>query len=274
MKYFRSCPCVAAIKFAHTIRIIDSCMKITVTMEATTLNGPTISVPGRSTSNNYVPTTIGTSPEYQHRIAEISARAVLHDPLNILFQREKTGMAVPVTTSQLYEACITRTKTKVAAGSFIAEAAGFAAVACWEPPESIGPDRTEETIEDISRERPIFAKFLKEYEETRREVFEGSRKFWVLSLMARDPDRADKGAVRAVIEPFVARARRNGVPLWLVAGNERARDVYGYFGFRVVKVMRNVPTVGMKEEGALSEKDMEGVRSWCMVANWPPEKAE
>lgn len=243
-------------------------------MEATTLNGPSISVPGRSLSKSSVPTTTSTSPEYQHRVAEISARAVLNDPLNILFQREKTGMAVPVTTSQLYEACIVRTKTKVAAGAFIAEAAGFATVACWEPPESISPDRTEAALEEISRQRPIFAKFLREYEETRREVFGGSRKFWVLSLMARDPDRADKGAVRAVIEPFVAKARRDGVPLWLVAGNERARDVYGYFGFRVVKVLRSFPTDRMKVEGGLSEKDEEGVRTWCMVANWPTEKVE
>lgn len=241
-------------------------------MEATTLNGPSISVPGRTSLQSSVPITTSTSTEYQHRIAEISARAVLHDPLNILFQREKTGMAVPVTTSQLYEACITRTKAKVAAGAFIVEAAGFAAVACWEPPESIGPDRTEETIEEISRQKPIFAKFLREYEATRREVFGGLRKFWVLSLMARDPERADKGAVRAVIEPFVAKARRDGVPLWLVAGNERAKNVYEYFGFRVVKVMRNFPTDRMGVEVASSEKDKEGVRTWCMVANWPPEK--
>lgn len=248
--------------------------KETVTMEATTLNGPGISVRGPASSINHVPTTTSTSPEYQHRIAEISARAVLHDPLNILFQREKTGMAVPVTTSQLYEGCIARTKTKVAAGAFIVEAAGFAAVACWEPPESIGDDRTEETLEELSSQKPIFAKFLREYEETRREVFGDTRKFWVLSLMARDPERADKGAVRAVIEPFVARARRDGVPLWLVAGNERAKDVYGYFGFRVVKVLRSVPTDRMKAEGGLSEKDQQGVRSWCMVANWPTEKVD
>lgn len=241
-------------------------------MEATTLNGPSISVPGRSSSNNYVPTTIDTSPEYQHRISEISARAVLHDPLNTLFQREKTGMAAPVTASQLYEGCITRTRTKVAAGAFIVEAAGFASVACWEPPESIAPDRTEEALEEISRQKPIFAKFLREYEQTRREIFGDLRKFWVLSLMARDPERADKGAVRAVIEPFVAKARKDGDPVWLVAGNERAKNVYEYFGFRVVKVLRSFPTDRMKAEGALSGKDMEGVRTWCMVANWPPEK--
>lgn len=243
-------------------------------MEATTLNGPSISVPGQSSSNNDVPTTISTSPEYQHRISEISARAVLHDPLNILFQREKTGMTVPVTTSQLYEACIVRTRTKVAAGAFIVEAAGFASVACWEPPESISPDRTPETIEEISQQKPIFARFLKEYEEARREVFGDLRKFWVLSLMARDPERADKGAVRAVIEPFVAQAQKDGAPVWLVAGNPRAKDVYGYFGFRVVKTLKSFPTESMKAEGGLSEKDEAGVSTWCMVANWPPEKVD
>lgn len=240
-------------------------------MEATTLNGPSISVPGPSSSPSPVPTTIGTCHEYQHRISEISARAVLHDPLNNLFQREKTGRDVPVTASQLYEGCIARTRTKIAAGAFIVEAAGFAAVACWEPPESIGPDRSDEVIEEISREKPIFGRFLKEYEEARREAFGDLRRFWVLSLMARDPERTDKGAVRAVIEPFVAKAREDGVPLWLVAGNERARNVYEYFGFRVVKVLRSSATEQMKGEGRLCEKDREGVSTWCMVANWPPQ---
>jgi hypothetical protein len=251
-------------------------------MEATTLHGPNISVPEPPSSNNnvpttknYVPTTISTSPEYQHRISEISARAVVNDPLNILFQREKTGSTPPVhTVAWQYEACMARTRTKVAAGAFIVEAAGFAAVACWEPPESIGPDRTPEQLDEIARERPIFAKFLKEYEEKRREVFGDLRKFWNLSLMARDPDRADKGAVRAVLEPTIAKARKNGEPLWLVAGNPRARDVYSYFGFRVVKELKSFATDKMKAEGGLSEKDLEGVSTWCMVANWPIEKVE
>ncbi|KAK2605569.1 hypothetical protein N8I77_008398 [Diaporthe amygdali] len=240
-------------------------------MEATTLNGPSISVAGPSKSS--VPITTSTSAEYQHLLAEISARATLDGPLNILFQLEKTGPTVPVTASQLYEGCMGRIKTKVEAGSFIVEAADFAAVACWEPPESIGPDRSAESIEELSRERPIFAKFVKEYEEARRQIFGDIRKFWVLSLMARDPQRTDKGAVRAVIEPFVAQARRDGVPLWLVAGNERARDVYGYFGFRVVKVLMSFPTERMKAEGGLSQELQKGVPTWCMAANWPPEKA-
>ncbi|POS76278.1 hypothetical protein DHEL01_v205332 [Diaporthe helianthi] len=250
-------------------------------MEATTLDGPSISVPTPSSSDshipateNHAPTTIGTSPEYQHRISEISARATIHDPLNILFQWEKTGPTTPFTVDQQYEASIKRVRSKVAAGAFIVESAGFAAVACWQPPGSTAPDRTEEELEEISRDRPIFAKFLKEEEEARRELFGESRQYWNSSLMARDPERVDKGAVRAVLEPFVAEARRKGEPLWLVAGNERARDVYGYFGFRVVKVLVSYPTDRMRVEGGLSEKDMVGVQTWCMAANWPVAKVE
>ncbi|KAG8161562.1 hypothetical protein KVR01_008549 [Diaporthe batatas] len=244
-------------------------------MEATTLNGSSISVPGPSSDGqipvrqNQVPITIGTSTEYQHRLSDISARATTQDRLNTLFQWEKTGPSVPFTVDQQYEACMIRIRSKIAGGAFIVEAAGFAAVACWQPPGSVPPDRTEEQLEELSQRTPIYAKFLKEYEETRRGLFGESQQFWFLTLMARDPERLDKGAVRAVLEPFVAEARSKGQPLWLVAGNQRARDVYSYFGFRVVKVLMSYPTDRMKAEGVLSEKDMEGVPTWCMAANWP-----
>ena len=89
--------------------------------------------------------------------------------------------------------------------------------------------------------------------------------------MARDPERKDKGAVRAIIEPYVARARREGLPVWLEAGNERARDVYIWVGgFRVVgKILSGVgefDTSGKRTEGG------KGVPTWLMVANWPVEE--
>ena len=78
--------------------------------------------------------------------------------------------------------------------------------------------------------------------------------------MARDPKRQDKGAVRAIIEPLVERARQERVPVWLEAGNERARDVYEWVGgFRVVG---EVWSAKGREEG-------EGVVTYLMVANWP-----
>jgi len=80
--------------------------------------------------------------------------------------------------------------------------------------------------------------------------------------MARDPRRASAGAVTALIEPLVRRARRERVPVWCVAGTERARDVYAFFGFEVVKVVCS------------GETETETVRTWCMVCNWPPVESE
>ncbi|KUI62528.1 Putative increased recombination centers protein 11 [Cytospora mali] len=247
-------------------------------MEATNLDGPHVSVPAPSKSSTLralTPTTISTSHDYQHRLAEVSSRATLHDPLNRLFQREKTGPSTPITSTQLYDACLARIETKTAAGAFVVEAAGFAAVACWEPPQSIPPDLSEEELQEIARQgRPVFAAFLRDLQYAKQEVLGDHKRFWSLSLMARDPNRKDKGAVRAVIEPFVARARREGVPLWLVAGNQRARNVYSYFGFKVVKVLRSCPSEKMSAEAVLSENDGTMIETWCMVANWPPEMVD
>lgn len=49
--------------------------------------------------------------------------------------------------------------------------------------------------------------------------------------------RAVPGALRAVILPFLARARRDRVPAWLEAVSPRAVAVYERCGFRVVDVV-------------------------------------
>ncbi|ROW17633.1 hypothetical protein VPNG_00995 [Cytospora leucostoma] len=195
---------------------------------------PTLSKP----SKPLAPTAISTYKDSQRRVAEIASRATLNDPLNVLFQREKTSPLTPVTAMQLYGACMACISRRIAAGAFVVEAAGFAAVACWELPQSTPPDLPEETIDKLfAREgRPIYAPFLRDLQVARCEVLGSHTRFWSLSSMARDPNRKAKGAVRAVIQLLVARARAESLPLWLVAANERARDVYAYFGFRVVKV--------------------------------------
>lgn len=209
--------------------------------------------------------TTSQSAEYTHRLAEITSRAVLSDPLNVLFQQEKTGTSIEVTPDMLYIGAKRRTETKVAAGAIVVEAANFAAVACWEPPASNPPALSEAQFLDIAAERPVFARFVRDIQKATDKVFGvPNPRHWKLSLMARDPERKNKGAVRAVIEPFVAKAREEGVPLWLVAGNPRARDVYKYFGFRVVEVIWSFP----KERG----DGEEGVPTWCMVCNWPLEE--
>ncbi|KIX93832.1 uncharacterized protein Z520_10457 [Fonsecaea multimorphosa CBS 102226] len=209
------------------------------------------------------PTTASQSPEYCHRLADISSRATVSEPLNIVFQQEKTGRATAVTPELLYTGAKGRIETKVAAGAWVVEAANFAAVACWEPPSSNVPPFTEAQFAEMARERPVFAQFARDIQAARLASLGPDQPYWTLSLMARDPQRKDKGAVRAVIEPYIKRAKEEKLPLWLVAGNTRARDIYAYFGFRVVKLIWSYPRD--RKEGD------EGVPTWCMVCNWPVE---
>ncbi|KAJ9602288.1 hypothetical protein H2200_013143 [Cladophialophora chaetospira] len=210
------------------------------------------------------PITTSQSDEYCHRLADISSRATVTDPLNIVFQQEKTGPSKPVTADMIYIGSKRRIETKVAAGALIVEACNFAAIACWEPPSSNPPPLTEAQYQEIAAERPVFAQFVRDIQNAQDACLGvPAPRHWKLSLMARDPERKDKGAVRAVIEPFVARAKKERVPLWLVAGNPRARDVYAYFGFRVVQVIWSFPKDGPWKESS--------VPTWCMVCNWPLE---
>ncbi|KIX07562.1 uncharacterized protein Z518_02215 [Rhinocladiella mackenziei CBS 650.93] len=242
-------------------------------MAASATTGANISVTSLATGNgasssSSTPSlprvTTSQSSEYCHRLADIVSRASVADPLNIVFQQEKTGQSTAVTSDLLYTAAKDRVDTKVAGGALVVEAAEFAAVACWEPPSAIPPLLTDSKLQAMALERPVFTEFVRDVQDARLACLGEGQLYWSLSLMARDPERKDKGAVRAVIEPYVKRAKAEGLPLWLVAGNPRARDVYAYFGFRVVHTIISYPRD--RTEGD------EGVPTWCMVCNWPVEK--
>jgi hypothetical protein len=200
--------------------------------------------------------TTSNSPEYRHRLADISSRACISDPLNLLFQRDKFGPSPQVALENIYKSTLFRIETKIGLGSSIVEADNFAAVACWEPPGSVRRSHTVEELRELAKERPIYAAFVRDIEAAKDKCLGEGQKCWQLTLMARDPLRTSKGAVRAIIEPFVERAKRDRMPIWCVAGNERARDVYAYFGFEVVQVVYS---------------GEEKVGTWCMVCNWPIE---
>lgn len=199
--------------------------------------------------------TTSNSPEYRHRLAEISSRACVADPLNVLFQRDN-GSSAQATLENIYKSTLHRIETKVGLGSSVVEADNFAAVACWEPPGATRGQYNDEELQELAKKRPIYAAFNRDIDNAKNECLGEGQKHWQLSLMARDPLRTSKGAVRAIIEPYVQRAKEDGVPIWLIAGNERARDVYAYFGFKLVKVVYS---------------GEEKVKTWCMVCNWPLE---
>ena len=84
------------------------------------------------------------------------------------------------------------------------------------------------------------------------------RMYWKLCMTSRDPTVQPPvpGAVRAVIEPYVERwVHEDGMPVvWLEAGGPRARDVYGWLGFRTVDEI----LLGQDEKG-------QPITTWCMM---------
>ena len=228
--------------------------------------------------------------------------------------------SLPDLQSQIYEACLARLEHKVAAGAFIAEAADFNAVACWEPVyapslEELDGDGIGDVdvvprdatyafeaireskemyqgmlLREMAVQRPVFADFIVKIRAAMRRglypvlwaaaaaakgqenganmsggsddgvgVGKKDLLYWHLSVMSRDPGRPPvRGAVRAVIEPFVKRfIEDDGVAaIWLEAGSPRARDIYGYFGFRVVDEIA-IGGDGTENGGT--------VKTWCMI---------
>ena len=231
--------------------------------------------------------TTGTSQDYRDRAALVCARAGIADPFSLILNQERLTAIngtppsiLDIKLNDLTSNNLIRLNRKIGQGAFIAESSDFAAVACWEPPEVSVYEQAEiwEGV-DVGRiipyidERPIFKKFLAEIGEAKRRVFPRGQRYWHLSLMARDPERRDKGAVRAIIEPFVKKARDEGLPIWLEAGNERARDVYSWVGgFMVVGEVRS--GVGEYNENGRGQEGGEGVSTYLMVSNWPVEGAE
>ena len=45
------------------------------------------------------------------------------------------------------------------------------------------------------------------------------------------------GVIRALFEPYIARARHEGVPIWLEAVSEHSKQVYEHLGFRTVATL-------------------------------------
>ncbi|OTA98685.1 hypothetical protein M426DRAFT_103911 [Hypoxylon sp. CI-4A] len=221
------------------------------------------------------PVTTGSSEYYIQRLADAVARASSSDPLTRAFQIEKlpagqseADLDLDAMQQMVRESAVERATAKLAAGGFIAEAAGFAAVACWEPARSDVAARSESESES---ERPLFAAFLRGVAEMSRRCLDpvaervSAGRYWKLSLMARDPEvEYVPGAVRAVLVPFIERFTSDQneggpMPVWLEAGSSKSRSVYAHFGFRDAGecIISGVKTWGMIYTGNidLDKKD-------------------
>lgn len=92
------------------------------------------------------------------------------------------------------------------------------------------------------------------------------RPFYHLSFLARNPSSPRvAGSINAVMAPFLARARAEGVPAWLEATTPQAVKVYLHFGFRVVEeIVLGKGKVDAQGWPAV-DSNADGVTAWAMV---------
>ncbi|KKA22167.1 hypothetical protein T310_3804 [Rasamsonia emersonii CBS 393.64] len=157
-------------------------------------------------------------------------------------------------------------------GAELVEAGNWAAVAVWFPPDVnyIPPD-----IDRSWQEREFWEAFTP----VRQQHLRG-RKHWYLNLLGRHPERSERGqllpykkkkkvlttagVVRALIDPYLERARAQGVPVWLECMSEHGRQVYEHLSFRTVAEVR----LGVGKVNASGEPDEkgEGLTLYAMMA--------
>lgn len=217
------------------------------------------------------PITIHTEPEAEARFNALTARVFLNEPLTVIFlleaDRPKDGK---ISLEHVLNRYAIRTTRKLADGGVIIEAGDWAAAAIWDPPGAVvmGPQLRD----DERQRRPVFAGFQDSITAAKAKYMGEGQKYWHLSMMVRDPTRQPplKGAVRAVIEPYLRKAKEDGLPIWIEAGSARARDVYGYMGFELLEEIRNgAGTHRADGYPAVNGEDASGVPIWFMIYNSP-----
>lgn len=118
---------------------------------------------------------------------------------------------------------------------------------------------------------PRIQEYRDRFDEVKK-VYMQDRQYWYLNLIGRHPDRTDPGSsktwnpiskaivlidagvVRALIDPYLHRARAAGVPVWLEAISEHGRQVYEHLSFRTVAEVR----LGVGKVNGDGELDVNG----------------
>ncbi|EED24594.1 conserved hypothetical protein [Talaromyces stipitatus ATCC 10500] len=147
----------------------------------------------------------------------------------VLRDRDSTWPVSSIPLDILGPKMVEWTTYKQSMGGELVESDNFAAAAIWFPPGAELPASSEDD-EKIRQFRAMAARAKKE--------FLNGKKYWYLNMIARHPERKEPGVIRALFEPYIARAREEGATIWLEAVSEHSKQVYEHFGFRTVATMR------------------------------------
>lgn len=152
---------------------------------------------------------------------------------------------------------INRVQDFVDIGADVVQAGDFTAVAMWVGPHLEYPAPTGEPSER--------GKELKEKMKVAVEKHLKDKPHWNLGFLGKDPDKSVKGAVSAVVKPFLEKAKSDGVPAMLLGVDDHARDVYLHYGFKVVETLE--VGVGVVNKEGVEDVNGEGLKAYLMIYN-------
>lgn len=175
-------------------------------------------------------------PEYVEKFTEVAAASFAADPFTRRFISENDNLkaGAVLTQSRRYEHFLPLVEDGANSGAELVEAGGWAGIALWVPPipKSNTPPKPSTKVF-----RPALGEYVAKCQAMKQKHL-GDRPHWYLNIIGRNPDNNCHGVIRALVDPYLARARVEGVPAWLEATNEHARDVYAHLGFKVVEVVK------------------------------------
>lgn len=155
-------------------------------------------------------------------------------------------------------------------GAELVEAGDFSALAVWETTSYRGVPFSERmrNIGPVREEWRTKVQAMKEKyigTSTSAAGVQELKPFYHLGFLARNPlqENSVKGAISAVIRPWLERAEKEGVPIWLEATYDHAVDVYKHYGFRLVETLKIA--VGSRNAVGWPEEGGEGVCGYCMI---------
>jgi len=247
-------------------------------------------------------TTTSPDPAYLDRFISLLSRSYLTTPLTTAFiteidQTPADGDISEVMTPDRLTRHFTLGVTAAARSNVVLiEADHFTAAALWEPPDFCGipPSQARANPGPILQEwrstaRKLKAKYLSlpdqgpgSYDQPaapsqssgapsedpypadfNKDVDFETRPFYHLAMLAKDPNRDAAAAAKACMEPFLARAKGEGLPVYLETASEASKQDYRDLGFRVCEEV--VIGQGRVNAQGWPQQDGEGVKTWAMI---------
>lgn len=180
--------------------------------------------------------------EQLDKVTAVITSAFVNTPISLSIIRSvdkaKHGLFQDISFERRFQHFRPQVEDYAKSNATILEAGDWSAVAIWYTPSHVseGHKPGTELVRDYLKGcDEAIQRHLREPASELPQI----RPFYHLEFIARNPDMSSvPGAVSAVIVPFLDRARRENVPVWLEAATQKAVKIYEHYGFRIVEEIR------------------------------------